>query len=179
MDIAIPEGNENELLSMAKKLGTTELRFLYPAVSIAQKSKQNGWQVGIITDSPNEIRKAKQQGVFVASWNNEVAVLEASPDLLFGIETLDHKDSLHYRNSGLNQVLCALMNRKKIAYGLSFSMLLHSSGRHRAALLGRIRQNIMLCKKFKVPISIYSFAKGPYELRSRKDLESFLQMCRT
>jgi hypothetical protein len=178
MDIAIPEGNEEELLSMAKRLGITELMLLYPAVSIAQKNKQNGWQSGVITDSPNEIRKAKQQGVFVASRNNEIAVLEASPDFIFGIETLEHKDSLHYRKSGLNQVLCALMERKNVAYGVSFSLLLHASGRQRGAILGRARQNVALCRKFKVKTGIYSFAKDPYDLRSRKDLDAFLENAR-
>ena len=175
MDIAIPEGNEEEMIEMAKKLGTASLRFLYPVVSIAQKEKIRGRDVGVITDNPNEIRKAKQQGIFVACQSNEVAVLESSPDVIFGVEGLMHKDSLHFRQSGLNQVLCALMAKKGISYGISFSMILNASGKHRAQILGRVQQNIDLAKKFKVPMKCYSFAKEPFGLRSERDLDSFLR----
>ena len=175
MDIAIPEGNEEEMMQMAKKLGITTLRFLYPAVSIAQKEKIRGRDVGVITDNPNEIRKAKQHGIFVACQSNEVAALESSPDVIFGVEGLMHKDSLHFRQSGLNQVLCALMAKKGISYGISFSMILHSSSRGRALLLGRIAQNIRLARKFKIPVQIHSFAKDVYDLRSAKDLDVVLR----
>ena len=175
MDIAIPKGNEEEMLQMAKKLGNTSLRFLYPAVSIAQKEKLNGREVGIISDNPNEIHRAKQQGIFAATSSNEMRVLESSPDMLFGVEDIEHKDSLHFRKSGLNQVLCALMAKNGISYGISFSMVLHSSNRGRALLMGRIAQNVRLTRKFKIPVQIYSFAKEPYSLRARKDLDAVLR----
>ena len=40
MDIAIPDGNEEEFLAVAKHLGITKLRFLYASVSIAAQKKQ-------------------------------------------------------------------------------------------------------------------------------------------
>ena len=41
----------------------------------------------------------------------------------------------------------------------------------RDVLIGRIKQNIKLCKKYKVDVVISSFAKDVYGLRCEKELE--------
>ena len=90
---------------------------------------------------------------------------------------LDHesnvkKDSLHYRNSGLNQVSCKLAAKNKIAIGISFSNILEKV-KERSELIGRIMQNVKLCNKYKVKMILGSFARNKYELRGAKDLEAF------
>ena len=74
------------------------------------------------------------------------------------------KDSLHYRNSGLNQVLCNLARKNNIMIGFSFSDLLNISGKEKT--LGRMMQNVRLCRKFKVKMMVCSFARNEFELRS-------------
>mgnify|MGYP001584288517 CR=1 FL=1 len=81
------------------------------------------------------------------------------------------RDSMHFRNSGLNQVLCSISKKNNIAIGFSFSEFLNSNDR--ALILGKMQQNVRLCRKFKVKMVIASFAKNEYELRSIETLKSF------
>lgn len=74
------------------------------------------------------------------------------------------KDSLHYRDSGLNQILCNLAKKNNITIAFSFNEFLNSD--NRPLLLGRIMQNVKLCRKFKVKMLVCSFARNKYELRS-------------
>ncbi len=178
MDIAIPNGNEDEFLEMAKRLGTLELRFLYDSFSLAieKKHEHPTWHIGILSSNPNEIRKAKQKGIFSATATNEVAVIESAPDLIIEPEKTAPKDGLHARNSGLNQVLCALLAKKGIALGISFSMILAASGKERAMLLGRAKQNIHLAKKYDVQVFLLSCARSPYALRGSIDSSDILSL---
>jgi len=95
-------------------------------------------------------------------------------DIILGIEKIEEKDSLHQRNSGLNQVLCNLAKKNNISIGISFNDILYSA--NRGELLGRIMQNMVLCKKYKVNVVFASFAKEKYDLRLRNDLEAFAKV---
>ena len=79
------------------------------------------------------------------------------------------RDSLHFRSSGLNQVLCSLCNKNSVAVGFSLKWL------DNPKLLGRLKQNIMLCRKYKVKMKFFTFAEANYELRGREDLLAFLR----
>ena len=65
------------------------------------------------------------------------------------------------------------MKEKNVSYGLSFSQLLNASRQEQAVILGRILQNLKLCKKYKVPVVVGSFANSPYQMRDSKDLLAF------
>ena len=78
-------------------------------------------------------------------------------------------DSLHHRSSGLNQVMCRLMHENDIALGVSLNSL------YDPVLLGRFKQNIKLCRKYKVRILFFTFAESKYELRGREDMLGFLR----
>ncbi len=93
--------------------------------------------------------------------------------LLYGLESVHKYDKLHFRNSNLNQVICKLLQQKDIIVCFDFSLILKSNGVQRSIYLGRMQQNVTLCRKYKVPMAIASFAKTPYELRNPKDLISF------
>ena len=92
-------------------------------------------------------------------------------DILLNSEKGFKGDSLHYRNSGLDQIVCKLAAKNKIAIGFSFSEFLSSN--NRSELIGRIRQNVKLCRKYKVKMVVASFAKNKYEMRDAKDLLAF------
>jgi len=81
------------------------------------------------------------------------------------------KDSLHYRNSGLNHILCNIAKRNNIQIGFSFNEVLNSN--NRGLILGRMMQNVRLCRKFKVKMLIASFARNEHELRSHDTLKAF------
>ena len=93
-----------------------------------------------------------------------------SPDFVFGIESIAGKDSMHFRHSGLNQVLCKLAESKKTIIAISLKQI--NDSKEKSKLLGRIIQNIRLCRKYKVTQAIVSFAQHPYEMKSATDLIS-------
>ena len=151
IDIVIPKDNEDEFKAMAKKLRIQQLVFLYPS---------KGFLAG-----------GKKEVIATKAGKNLRQVIENSPvEVIFGLEEMSGSDFLHHRASGLNQVLCNLLNKKNKMIGFSFSSLLRASPLKRAQIIGRMRQNFRLCRKYKVKTVIASFARNPYEMRGQADL---------
>ena len=82
-------------------------------------------------------------------------------------------DSLHFRNSGLNQVLCKLAKKNNIAIGFNLSDILNNDKLAKINIVGKMMQNVRLCRKYKVRMIVGSFAKDKYELRSIDSLKAF------
>lgn len=89
--------------------------------------------------------------------------------ILVDVHANNSRDNLHYRSSGLNQVICKLMNKDNVALGISLESVKDG------VILGRVKQNIKLCRKYKVKMKFFSFAKSKYEMRAREDIISFLR----
>ncbi len=182
IDIVFPEKNEQEFFSTAQKLGYAGLVLVYPSVEVAKKAPIAPAGLKVRTAVLSEPKKAKQlriKGVtvFVKCSDQDRVVLEqGSADVLFSAESTQPKDYIHQRGSGLNHVLCSLARKNKVAIGFSFADILASRGSQRAQLIGRMMQNIMLCRKYKVRMLIGSFAKDPWKMRSPHDLASFFVM---
>ena len=89
--------------------------------------------------------------------------------MIFGLELVHKKDAMHYRRSGLNQVLCKIAASKSKKIGFDFWSLMEPR------VLGRVKQNIKFCKKYKVDYFLGAFAEKPELMRSFHDLKSFLK----
>jgi len=183
IDIVFPNKNEKEFIELAEKLDWDGLCFIYKLKDI-KKAKEDLKQLnketklnlftGIIVE-PRDIQKAKKISDFVISKSTEKDqhILEKSPpDLLYGMEFVAKKDPTHFRASGLNQILCKLAKKNNVIIPIPLKLIISSE--EKPKILGRIMQNIKLCKKYKVSQSICSFAEKPYELKSSNDLMSFL-----
>jgi hypothetical protein len=156
-DYIIASGNEKEFVKMAEQLGYAELVFVGDANLPKSRMK--------VTSSKRIIKSNTQK---------DRGIIESKKaDIIFEFEQERRKDSTHFRHAGLNQVLLKLMKQKKVAYGLSFAQLLHVSQEERAKIIGRMLQNIRLCRKYKVPVVVASFARKPSEMRDHKDLLAF------
>ena len=105
---------------------------------------------------------------------NKKALENKKTDILVSPERNAKKDNLHFRDSGLNQVLCKIAADNKVAIGFSFSDILNSKERN--VLLGRMRQNVELCRKYKIKMVLASFARNKYEQRNPRDLESLARV---
>ena len=90
--------------------------------------------------------------------------------ILLNPHLTSRNDSLHFRNSGLDQVLCKMMNENNIAMGLSLDKI------NNYIEIGRIKQNIRLCRKYKIKIVFFTFAIDIYGLRNRIDILAFLEV---
>ncbi len=94
-------------------------------------------------------------------------------DVIYNLETSFEKSKIFYKNSGLNHILCSLAHDNDIIIGFNFSLVLDSSDFLRAEVLSRMRQNVRLCRKFKVKMMISTFAADAYSLRGWFELFSF------
>jgi RNase P/RNase MRP subunit p30 len=176
-DIVFPNKNEKEFIAMASLLGYSDLCFAYEKeknLSNLQAKTKVNLHSAIITDAKN-VKKAKKLAdvVIVKAANNRHIIEKAKPDIIFGLEESPAKDFIHHRNSGLNHVLCELARINKVMVGFSFNFILKTKGMLRSQIIGRMSQNIRLCRKYKVTTAISSFATNPYEMRSPHDLIAF------
>ena len=181
-DIVFPAGNEKEFILMASKLSYNKLVFLYDIFSGAKDFNDNvelGFFVNenalknkSIFNIVNNIKRSNKK-IFVRASNARVAIERIKPYAVFGLESFGGKDFMNQRASGLNHVLCKLAKQAGVKIAFSFSDVLKSSGVKRAKLLGRMKQNLKLCKKYGVDVIFGSFASSPYEMRNSKDIESF------
>jgi len=124
----------------------------------------------------SEIQKTKEL-VVVQGGNdkiNRLAVENRNVAVLLSPEKGKSKDFMFSRNSGLNQVLCKLAAKNHVSIGFNFSDILDSKEKRK--ILGRMAQNVRLCKKYKVKMIFSSFARSKYELRSEAILASFAKI---
>lgn len=158
-DYVIASGNEKEFVLMAERLGYSELVFIGNADVIKLKSK---------------LKLSCSKRIYRSDFKKDRNLIESKKaDLIYDFEQASKKDSMHFRSSGLNQVLLKLMKEKNVSYGLNFSQVLNASKQEQPKIIGRIMQNIRLCRKYKVPVVVGSFASNPFQMRDYKDLMAF------
>jgi hypothetical protein len=170
-DIVMPKNNEKDFIAMAKKLGFKELVFLYINKSMFYKRKEDiKITNALITD---EKKTQKDIPTFVKSPKDARFVFEkARPICVFDLE-LQKRDFMHQRGSGFNHIMAKFANNNNIHVGFSFSTILNASKLQSARIIGRIKQNIKLCRKYKVKTVIASFTNNPMDMRAPKDLIAF------
>lgn len=91
-------------------------------------------------------------------------------DVLCHPEKGVQKDYTSQRDSGVNHVSARFMAERYIALELNFSELLNTYGVVRSRVMGRMRQNVMLARKYGVLLIISSGAVDKSALRSPREL---------
>lgn len=187
IDIVIPANNEMEFTAIAEKLGYKGICFLYSLngyLNKQEKPKKPSESIQIysgILANAKDISKIKEKlkngKVFVAvrSSNNDRDVMERSKaDMIFCFEGNGKRDFIHQRASGLNHILCKSAKDNNLAIGFSVSSILNAGNKQ--VVLGRIMQNMQLCKKFRVKTAVASFAQQPFEMRNAHDIISMFKV---
>jgi RNase P/RNase MRP subunit p30 len=186
IDLVLPKNNEKEFIEIAEKLKIDGLCFVYSfktredflkkneKIKKLQEKAKPRLFTGLIADSKNisNAKKLAKIVIYKSTGNDRHAIEKSKASIIFGLETIAAKDSMHSRNSGLNQILCNLANKNNVIIGFSFSSILNTDGIIRSQILGRLMQNIRLCRKYQTKTIIASFAEKPYYLRSCYDLKS-------
>ncbi len=184
-DIVFPKDNEKKLINMAIKLNYSKLYLVYEYKEDFIKKKEKieelrqdtniEIKIGVKADIKN-ISKVKKKNDFIiieSSDKTRHIIEKLKPNLIYNLELVGRKDFIHHRNSGLNQILCKLANKNKVIIGINFNNFLKETKLRKDIIIGRIQQNIKLCRKYKVKMLIGSFATSPYEMRNPQDLLSF------
>ena len=167
MDLVFPKQNEKEFIKIAEKLNIKNLCFVYPLKEFDKIEKIKNPKVSLYFGTIlrlGELRKLKKPVdlAVVKNSNKNRKVLEIKKaDVLFDLENHNREDFIHHRNSGLNQVLCNIANKNKVIIGFNFNSVLKSESVQRGLILGRMMQNVKLCRKYKVGMAVASFSTSP------------------
>ena len=109
----------------------------------------------------------------IVEGKSEAVVLKAlkdkNVDMVVSVEKYCGKDFMKSRNSGLNQVLCRLAVKNKVVIGFNFDDVLDA--KNRGLILGKMMQNIMLCRRYKVGMYVFSRKRN-----NSKDLQAFARV---
>ena len=167
-DIVMPDKNEKEFIEVAETLGYKAICFCYNGKIHELKLETD---LEVFTSS---IGKGKADiQLFKADPGLRNVIETKKADVVFDLGLNKQKDSLHYRSSDLNHVTAQLLAKNNVVLGIAFNTILSCDGMFRAQVLGRVKQNIMLAKKYGFNIAIFSFADSQYKMRSPQDLAAF------
>jgi RNase P/RNase MRP subunit p30 len=167
--MVLPESKE--LLELSKQLGFTKTLFIERDFVLVS----GGTKKELLKKVSSA--KGKKKLVFYKPLTEEMlrfALEKTAVDLIFGFEMINPKDSVHYLRGALDQVVCKIAASKEKMIGFSFFDILNSN--KRAKLMARMRQNMRLCKKYKVKMVFSNFALTKEEMRSAKDLDVFFKV---
>lgn len=171
MDVVFPRNSEKEFIELARNLGFDELVFVYQSKADFYHGQSNIKIHNALLCGEKKVQKDFL--CFVKNPEDARFVFEKShPFCVFDLE-LQPKDFMHHRGSGFNHVMARFAAEKGVHVGFSFRSILCSPPVLRAQLIGRLKQNIHLCRKAKVKTVIASFATSPFEMRSPHDLANF------
>ncbi|MBI2128648.1 hypothetical protein HYU07_00265 [Candidatus Woesearchaeota archaeon] len=182
IDFVFPSNNEKEFIEIAEKLDYDELYFTYKnqkdAANLEELQKNTKIKLNIaLIQHSKRVKKEDGATILVkAAEDNRYVLEKTKADIVFAFEETGRRDFIHHRDSGLNHILCAIAKEKGKTIGFSFTSILRSEGMLRAQIIGRMMQNIELCRKYKVSTMIASFAASPYEMRGWHDLKSFFEL---
>ena len=154
-----------ELEEFSKSLGYTKTLFLekdWLMISCKDKKK-------LLLDI-NIARGKGKLTVCKPSSEEELRFLleKSNVDMVYGVEGIHEKESLHHTRGGMDQVLCKLASVKGKTLAFSFKELLNAKDKTR--LLRRWKFNAKLCRKYKVKTLLATFASCKEEMRSAQDL---------
>lgn len=132
-----------------------------------------GDKINLGFDSVVALGKAPFRIIECSEEDIRTAVEAKRADIILVSEKMMN-DSMHYRKTALDNVICTLAAKKGVAFAFSFSSILNA--RNRIAVMGKIMQNIRLCRKYKVRMIFASFAKSKYEMRGLEELRAFARV---
>ncbi len=159
-DVVFPVENEGAFIAMAEKLGTKELLFVYKNLK-----KEEKWKTSIT------LRSMTDKVVVRSDPDKDRWLIEKiKPRIIYGFEFQERKDFLHHRNAALNHIIAKIMAKNNIAYGFPVAEIINAPTWKQSIILGRMQQNLKLCRKYDVEIIIASFASDPMDMRSVMDM---------
>ena len=182
MEIVFPKNNEEEFLEIASKLGIKKIIFIYNLENFKKENeklkslnqKDIEIESGIIVNQKN-LKKSSNLSKFLVAKSSpyDRFLIESKKiKLIYGFEELSKKDFMHQRASGFNHVIAELAKKNNVMIGFSYNFSYNPIH----ILIGRITQNLVLCRKYKCKIVFASFSEQPLCLRQRHDVESLIRI---
>ena len=160
-----------ELETLSKELGFTRTFFVDEDFVVVEGESKK--------ELLKKIKSSKKNGkqiIFRASSEEllRFALEKTSVDIVFDMEEINPKDSVHFVRGGLDQITCRIAAESGKVAAFSFSGILNS--RERGQLLARMMFNIKLCGKYGVKMLFSNFSLSKEEMRSAKDLQAVFRV---
>jgi len=178
-DIVCAVKNRDKFEKRARQLGFEKVFFLESFEKATGKadavliSANNSRE---LTKKVTKAKSGKGKAIIVLGSSDDVnrAALENKHiDVLLSPEHTRKYDFTHYRNSGLNQVLCKIASKNNKTIGINFNEIRKAKSKDKTLKLGRVMQNIRLCSKYNVKMLLASFCTKPIDMIPPLDLLSF------
>gem|GEM_PF-396170 len=186
-DLHIQPSDLNELertVSFAKNFGFEGICLAYP---VGREFKKFTDEIGKLSagieifiggilngsgDARKESRKVLKDAdiVLVDTCENNNAPKTWEVDVLCRPEHSARRDFMDQKDSGIDHVMAKLMAERCIGMEINFADILNSSGVKRAMIMGRMRQNVHLARKYDAPVIITSNARNQWEMRAPGEL---------
>jgi len=127
-----------------------------------------------------KIRAAQKEGCipFIEAQSpqfNRFIVEKAENIVLFNVEYTHKDDHMHFRRGGLDQVVCKFASKNNITIVSSFSKLNVLNPIDQSKVIGRIKQNIRFCQKYKTKYGLFTFADDSVDMRGAHDLATLMK----
>ena len=166
--VLVKKGEEMSFIKRAEELEISELVLIYDGSSVIG-GRGLGWMQELQDETSVKLIKGT---IGMKKYDCEVVL---SLGTIFNgyfpgmthvgeLEELEKKDGLHQRRSGLNHVILAQFKEKNVGVLFSYSLVQQSD------VLGRMMQNVMLCKKAGVSVELVSLARDPMQMRHPRDV---------
>ena len=106
------------------------------------------------------IRENKENSIIFSSEDDDLnrKILEKENISILLLNQKNRKDFTKQRNSGFDSVMAKIASKKKIIVGINLDELINQNIKEKAQIIARIKQNIDLCKKYKVKSIFLKFA---------------------
>ena len=167
-DVVMPKGNEKDFIDVALSLGYTEILFLSENMAYKKPlSTKIKVKSGYILHNTSELSGARKNFDYVFA-SADRKYFESNVDFIVGLESSDRSDSFHYRSTSLNQVHAVLSRQNNSTVVFDFNALFEES----FIILGRMLQNAVLVRKYRLKHSVFSMARNPLEMRSHNILDA-------
>ncbi len=172
LDFVKPHNNEQDFSELAEILGL-KLCFVYDKLTKNTTKFPTALIVNRIPDKKDI--KDFDFLIFDSSKQPRSFASVKQPAIMINCELDSSKDNLIRINSGITDVIAAIMSKNNKIYGINLSNFFYNS-LPKDILLRRIAQNIKLCRKYNVPFIPLTLAEEPLDLRNPSDIKSFLSL---
>lgn len=189
-DYVVPKSNEGDFCAMAERLSYSKLKFVYDSeyyianaknvsTKLSELSEKYEISLGfaVICKSEKEISELRKREknveiVYTSSKESDIRniIQKFKPYIITNLEFQSH-DFMHHR-AGINQVISKEMHDKNVTYGVSLQLLF--STKYKGEVIGRIKQNLSLAKKYKIGVKAFTLADNPYKMKGPIDVVSLL-----
>ena len=78
-------------------------------------------------------------------------------------------DFIHHFNSGINDILCTFAKQKQIGFLFDLNLLFMKT-KYMSKEIGRVNQNLIFARKYKIPIILNFIIKNENQIKSKQEL---------